>query len=255
MYQSEADVLVRQENLEALWVVNLDRDLAAAAPRAEQQSAGETGDAWQLFEEDRAAAVMDAAMDQGRVVSAASLSLWSPEDRGIWVASPLINTGGIPIGGLAIAVNLDDIAETVLDETRNTIFIAIVLLGLTGFAAAGGTRWLTHPIEVIAAAARQVETGNPPDPEAMQEVIRRTDELGSLARVFSDMTVQVFNREEQLETMVAARTRELQTSNERLQLAHEAIEQDQPLDGEGRAGGAGARRQRRVRRLLGVGAR
>ena len=226
VYQSEADVLVRQENLEALWVVNLDRDLAAAAPRAEQQSAGETGDAWQLFEEDRAAAVMDAAMDQGRVVSAASLSLWSPEDRGIWVASPLINTGGIPIGGLAIAVNLDDIAETVLDETRNTIFIAIVLLGLTGFAAAGGTRWLTHPIEVIAAAARQVETGKPPDREAMQEVIRRTDELGSLARVFSDMTVQVFNREEQLETMVAARTSELQTSNERLQLAHEAIEQD-----------------------------
>ena len=226
MYQSEADVLVRQENLEALWVVNLDRDLAAAAPRAEQQSAGETADAWQLFEENRAAAVMDVAMDQGRVVSAASLSLWSPEDRGIWVASPLINTGGIPIGGLAIAVNLDDIAETVLDETRNTIFIAIVLLGLTGFAAAGGTRWLTHPIEVIAAAARQVETGKPPDREAMQEVIRRTDELGSLARVFSDMTVQVFNREEQLETMVAARTRELQTSNERLQLAHEAIEQD-----------------------------
>ncbi len=226
VYQSEADVLVRQENLEALWVVNLDRDLAAAAPRAEQQSAGETADAWQLFEENRAAAVMDVAMDQGRVVSAASLSLWSPEDRGIWVASPLINTGGIPIGGLAIAVNLDDIAETVLDETRNTIFIAIVLLGLTGFAAAGGTRWLTHPIEVIAAAARQVETGKPPDREAMQEVIRRTDELGSLARVFSDMTVQVFNREEQLETMVAARTRELQTSNERLQLAHEAIEQD-----------------------------
>ena len=226
VYQREADVLVRQRNLEALWVVNLDRDLAAAAPRSEQQSAGETMDAWQLFGENRAAEVMDVAMDQGRVVSAASLSLWSPEERGIWVASPLINTGGIPIGGLAIAVNLDDIADTVLNETRNTVLIAFVLLALTGFAAAGGTRWLTHPIEVIADAARQVETGKPPDSAAMQEVIRRTDELGSLARVFSDMTVQVFNREEQLETMVAARTRELQTSNQHLQLAHEAIEQD-----------------------------
>ena len=226
VYQREADVLVRQRNLEALWVVNLDRDLAAAAPRSEQQSSGETRDAWQLFGENRAAEVMDVAMDQGRVVSAASLSLWSPEERGIWVASPLINTGGIPIGGLAIAVNLDDIADTVLNETRNTVLIAFVLLGLTGFAAAGGTRWLTHPIEVIADAARQVETGKPPDSAAMQEVIRRTDELGSLARVFSDMTVQVFNREEQLETMVAARTRELQTSNQHLQLAHEAIEQD-----------------------------
>ena len=226
VYQREADVLVRSRNLEALWVVNLDRDLAAAAPRAEQQGAGEAMDAWRLFDENRAAAIMDVAMDQGRVVSAANLSLFSPEDRGIWVASPLINTGGIPIGGLAIAVNLDDIADTVLSETRNTVIIAFVLLALTGFAAAGGTRWLTHPIEVIAAAARQVETGKPPDSEAMQEVTRRTDELGSLARVFSDMTVQVFNREEQLETMVAARTRELQTSNQRLQIAHEAIKQD-----------------------------
>ncbi len=226
VYQREADVLVRSGNqdLDALWVVNLDRELAAAARRAEVQTT-EGVSAWELFEE-RAAAVVDTAMDQGHVVSAVNLSLFSPEERGIWVASPLINTGGIPIGGLAIAVSLDDIADTVLGETAKTGLIALVLLTLTGFAAAGGTRWLTHPIEVIADAARQVETGKPPDSEAMQEVIRRTDELGSLARVFSDMTVQVFNREEQLETMVAARTRELQTSNQRLQIAHEAIKQD-----------------------------
>ena len=226
VYQREADVQVRSGNqdLDALWVVNLDRELAAAARRAEVQTT-EGVDAWELFE-DHAAAVMATAMDEGRVISDVSLSLFSPEDRGIWVASPLINAGGIPIGGLAIAMSLDEIADTVIGETMNTVGIALVLLTLTGFAALRGTRWLTHPIEVIADAARQVETGKPPDSEAMQEVINRTDELGSLARVFSDMTVQVFNREEQLETMVAARTRELQTSNQRLQIAHEAIKQD-----------------------------
>ena len=226
VYQREADVLVRSGNqdLDALWVVNLDRELAAAARRAEVQTSDGLS-AWGLFE-DRAAGVMDTAMDQGRVVSAVSLNPFSSEDSGIWVASPLINTGGIPIGGLAIAVSLDDIADTVRGETLNTVGIAFVLLALTGFAAAGGTRWLTHPIAVIADAARQVETGKPPDNEAMREVTSRTDELGSLARVFSDMTVQVFNREEQLETMVAARTRELRTSNQRLQIAHEAIKQD-----------------------------
>ena len=226
VYQREADVLVRSGNqdLDALWVVNLDRELAAAARRAEVQTSDGLS-AWELFE-DRAAAVMDTAMDLGGVDSEVNLSLFSPEERGIWVASPLINTGGIPIGGLAIAVSLDDIADTVIRETLTTGGIAFALLALTGFAAARGTRWLTHPIEVIADAARQVETGKPPDNEAMQEVIDRTDELGSLARVFSDMTVQVFNREEQLETMVAARTRELQTSNQRLQIAHEAIKQD-----------------------------
>ena len=229
VYQREADVLVRSGNqdLDALWVVNLDRELAAAARRAEVQTTEDVS-AWELFE-DRAAAAMDTAMDQGRVISEVDLSpssLFSPEERGIWVASPLINTGGIPIGGLAIAVSLDDVADTVIGEAMTTGVIAFVLLALTGFAAAGGTRWLTHPIEVIADAARQVENGKQPDNQAMQEVIGRTDELGSLARVFSDMTVQVFNREEQLETMVAARTQELRTSNQRLQVAHEALKQD-----------------------------
>ncbi len=226
VYQREADVQVRSGNqdLNALWVVNLDRELAAAARRVDVQTADGV-DAWRLFE-DRAAGVMATALDRGSVLSEVSLDLFSPEDRGIWVAAPLINAGGIPIGGLAIAMSLDEVADTVIGETINTVGIALVLLILTGFAAAAGTRWLTHPIEVIATAARQVETGKPPDSGAMQEVISRTDELGSLARVFSDMTVQVFNREEQLETMVAARTRELQTSNQRLQVAHEAIKQD-----------------------------
>ena len=224
VYQREADVLVRSRNIEALWVVNLDRDLAASAPRAGQAGGG-AADAAYVFAT-RAEAVVGQAMDQGRVVSTASLSLLSPADRGVWVASPIINTGGIPIGGLALAVSLDDIARAVLTEARNTTLIAFALLGFAAAAALRGTRWLTYPIEVIAAAAQQVEMGRQPDAGAMEAVSRRTDELGSLARVFANMTVQVFTREEHLETLVSARTRELQTTNQRLQIAHEAIEQD-----------------------------
>ncbi|MYN64724.1 MAG: SpoIIE family protein phosphatase [Acidobacteria bacterium] len=224
VYQREADLLVRSRNLEALWVVNLDRELAAAAPRAGQAAAG-TADAAGAFAR-RAEAVMGQAMEQGQVVSETSLSLLSPADRGIWVASPIINAGGIPIGGLALAVSLDDIANSVQAEARNTTLIAFVLLGFTAAAALWGTRWLTQPIEAIAAAARQVEMGRQPDEGPMETVMKRTDELGSLARVFEAMTVQVFNREEQLEMMVAARTDELQQSNRSLRLAQQALEQD-----------------------------
>ena len=224
VYQREADLLVRSRNLEALWVVNLDRELAAAAPRAAQAAAG-TVDAAGVFAR-RAEVVVGQAMERGQVVSEASLSLLSPADRGIWVASPIINAGGIPIGGLALAVSLDDIANTVQVEARNTTLIAFVLLGFTAAAALWGTRWLTQPIEAIASAARQVEMGRQPDDGPMRAVMQRTDELGSLARVFEAMTVQVFNREEQLEMMVAARTDELQQSNRRLRLAQQALEQD-----------------------------
>jgi sigma-B regulation protein RsbU (phosphoserine phosphatase) len=150
----------------------------------------------------------------------------SPEDRGIWVASPIVNTGGILIGGLAIAVSLDDIALTVRSQAQKTALIAFVLLGLTAVAALWGTRLLTNPIEIIADAARQVEGGQPPDHEIMQPVMGRSDEIGSLARVFLNMTVQVFSREEQLETLVSERTQELQTSNQHLRIAQEAIDQD-----------------------------
>ena len=224
VYQREADLLVRSRNLEALWVVNLDRELAAAAPRAGQAAAG-TVDAAGVFAR-RAETVVGRAMEQGQVVSETSLSLLSPADRGIWVASPIINAGGIPIGGLALAVSLDDIANSVQAEARNTTLIAFVLLGFTAAAALWGTRWLTQPIEAIAAAARQVEMGRQPDEGPMATVMQRTDELGSLARVFEAMTVQVFNREEQLEMMVAARTDELQQSNRSLRLAQQALEQD-----------------------------
>ena len=224
VYQREADVLVRSRNLQALWIVNLERELAAYAPRAELQT-GDKVDVQRIFEQ-RAEAVMEDAMGQGRVVSAASLSLLSPDDRGIWVASPIVNAGGILIGSLGIAVSLDGIALKVRGEAWNTALIAFLLLGLTAVAALLGTRLLTHPIEIIADAARQVEAGQQPDHGAMDSVGRRSDEIGSLARVFSDMTVQVFNREEQLETLVSERTRELQTSNHNLRLAQEAIDQD-----------------------------
>ena len=224
VYQREADVLVRSRNLEALWVVNLDGDVTAAAPRAELAAPGAAGAAGAFG--GRVEEVMSDALAQGRVVSASSLSLLAPEDRGIWVASPLINTGGIPIGGLAISVSLDDIALTVQGEALSTTLIAFGLLVLTAFAAAWGTRWLTHPIEVIADAARQVEAGNQPEDEEMEEVLRRQDELGSLARVFTAMTVQVFNREEQLEMLVSERTRDLEESNHHLRVAKEAMEQD-----------------------------
>lgn len=225
VYQREADVLVRARTIDTIWVVNQARDLAAAAPRLALQPADDQTSPVARFESG-AAAMVQTAVEEGRVTSRASLSLFSPETRGIVVAAPIVNTGGIAIGALAIEVGLDEIAGTVISEALNTTVIVFLLLGLTGGGALWGSRWLTSPIEVIADAAKQVEGGTQPETREMEDVLRRGDELGRLARVFSDMTVQVFNREEQLETLVSERTRELQASNRQLRLAYDAMEQD-----------------------------
>ena len=225
VYQREADVLVRSQNIDTIWIVNQNRDLAAAAPRLALQTGEDQISLVEQFESG-AGTLVQTAMNDQRVTSRASLSLFSPETRGIIAAAPIVNTGGIAIGALAIEVGLDEIAGTVINEALNTTAVAFLLLALTGAGALWGSRRLTSPIKTIAEAARQVESGTQPDSQAMAVVLRRGDEIGRLARVFSDMTVEVFSREEQLETLVSERTQELEASNRQLRVAHAAMKQD-----------------------------
>ena len=225
VYQSEADRLVQSENLVSLWVVNQNNEVAAAAPRAAALDTSPGMSAFATFA-DQAQGLIAQALDTGAITTVTQLSLLDPEQRGLWTAAPIVNAGGIQIGGIGIETSLDGIAQTLRQEFVTTLLIALVLLLLTAVAAFAGSRWLTHPIELIADVARQVESGVQPRNDPMREVMQRTDEIGSLARVFSDMTVQVFNREEQLETLVAERTHELRTSNRHLTLAKESMDRD-----------------------------
>ena len=228
VYQSQADLLAQSGNLVSLWVVNRENELVAAAPRAGTFTAGEGVSAFTTFG-DQAQRLVAQALDTGSVTSVARLELLNPAQRGLWVAAPVVNAGGILIGGIALEISLDSIALTLQGEFVRTFLIAIALLALTAVTAFAGARWLTHPIEVIADVAREVESGTQPGPEAMRQVMIRTDEIGALARVFSDMTAQVFSREEKLETLVAERTRDLQVSNQQLIQAKESMDQDLEL--------------------------
>ena len=225
VYQSQADLLAQSGNLVSLWVANRDNELVAAAPRAGTLTAGEGVSAFTTFG-DRAQGLVAQALDTGSVASVARLDLLNPAQRGLWVAAPIVNAGGILIGGIALEISLDSIAGMLQGEFVRTFLIALALLALTALTAFAGARWLTHPIEIIADVAREVEAGTQPEPDSMRRVMRRTDEIGALARVFSDMTEQVFHREEKLETLVAERTLELQISNRQLIQAKEAMDQD-----------------------------
>ena len=225
VYQSQADLLAQSGNLVSLWVVNRENELVAAAPRAGTLVAGEGVSAFTTFG-DRAQSLVAQALDTGSVASIARLDLLNPAQRGLWVAAPVVNAGGILIGGIALEISLDGIARILRGEFVRTFLIALGLLALTALTAFAGARWLTHPIEVIADVAREVESGTQPGQDSMRKVMSRSDEIGALARVFSDMTEQVFNREEKLESLVAERTLELQISNRQLIQAKESMDQD-----------------------------
>ncbi len=228
VYQEQADVLVSEGYPEALWFNDSDNQVAAAAQYSEADDITEMESAWRVpyYERsDSAAVLLERASSTGQPTSYARLGLINSEHRGIWVAAP-ISLGENHVGAILAFINLDDTAEEIWSGIRQTLFISLFLLIFTAAASFFGARLLTRPIEKIATAARFVESGEQPDEELVGSVVNRADEIGSLARVFQDMTIQVFNREEVLETLVSERTAELVSANDELRLAQQAINQD-----------------------------
>ncbi len=228
VYQEQADVLVSEGYPEALWFNDSDNQVAAAAQYSEADDITEMESAWRMPYYDRsdsAAVLLERASATGQPASYARLGLVNSEHRGIWVAAP-ISLGENRVGAILAFINLDDTAEEIWSGIWQTLLISLFLLIFTAAASFFGARLLTRPIEKIATAARFVESGEQPDEELVGSVVNRADEIGSLARVFQDMTIQVFNREEVLETLVSERTAELVSANDELRLAQQAINQD-----------------------------
>ena len=233
VYQEEANNLVRYGYPQALWILNQDNELVASAqseplPHLEVEGLSPFATFDYLQETgSTAAAILDSASapQNSDVVLSARLGLLSPSQRGTWAASP-VNIGTNRIGAVLYYVNMDDIVSNVWGEVRQTGLIAILLLVFTAFATFVGTRLLTRPIESIADAARMIEQGEQLDYALLKPVAKRADELGSLARVFEGMAIEVFNREEVLEALVNERTAALQSANSELRQAQRAITRD-----------------------------
>ncbi len=229
VYQEQANVIVEKGYPEALWFIDADGNIAAAAEYSVINDITEMEEAWRNPYPERSTSTTDLiadAIQSGVASSKAELGLFTNRsERGLWVATPVAIEDN-PIGTILAFINLDNTATKILNGVTQTLIVSLLLLAFTGFATFFGARLLTRPIEKIATAARFVESGEQPDEGLMEPVLDRSDEIGALARVFQDMTVQVFSREEVLETLVNERTSELVSANNELKLAQESINQD-----------------------------
>ncbi|MCY4160062.1 MAG: SpoIIE family protein phosphatase [Bacteroidetes bacterium] len=228
IYQEQAEVLVSEGYPQALWFIDSDGNIAGAAEYSETDDITERENAWRTpyeLRSDKANDVIQAATEGNMPSSLAALGLINRAQRGLWVAAPVAIEDN-RIGTILAFINLDDTAAQIWNGMRQSLFLSLLLLAFTGFGTFIGARLLTQPIEKIAEAARFVENGEQPDEELIGPVLDRADEIGSLARVFQDMTAQVFSREEVLETLVSERTSELVSANNELRMAQEAINKD-----------------------------
>ena len=111
-------------------------------------------------------------------------------------------------------------------QTTNWIALAVTaamaaLLALAFLVA----RQIAEPIAALTFAARSVERRKF-EPGSIERVVRQRNELGSLARVFQKMAIDVQRREEELEGLVHERTADLEAKNLLLEQQQQRMESE-----------------------------
>jgi class 3 adenylate cyclase len=137
--------------------------------------------------------------------------------RGILtVLAPMPGQGDAPIGAALVRLPTDRLQATLETQVKIALVIAVGVMLVGVLVSIWMARHETAPLLKITHAAEGVEAHSF-HPEELSVVAQRNDELGRLAGVFQNMARTVLAREENLDTLVKTRTRELETKNRELE--------------------------------------
>ena len=146
-------------------------------------------------------------------------------DDALHVAAPILDRGGVATGVAVIHMQRNHLDQLFADHIKFGFIVAAAAFAIGSVVAAISARRIVKPVTALTAAAAEVDADTLAfKPETLDPVAERRDELGSLVRVFQHMVRQVQAREEYLESMVRARTRDLEESNAQLEKAKQRME-------------------------------
>ena len=146
-------------------------------------------------------------------------------DDALHVAAPILDRGGVATGAAVIHMQRDHLDRLFADHIKYGLIVAAAAFAVGSVIAALSARRIVKPVTALTAAAAEVDADTLGfEPQTLDPVAERRDELGTLVRVFQNMTRQVQAREEHLESMVRARTRDLEQSNAQLERAKQRME-------------------------------
>ena len=145
-------------------------------------------------------------------------------DGTLKVLSAITDTQGKVIGATAIDLSTERLEAALHRQAllAASVAVSVLLAGLV--ASLFMSAWVTRPLSRMTAAAQALEAGAVDPGQDLQDVARRSDEVGRLARAFQRMAHEVRVREQglleaqqQLEQRVQERSRDLARTVERLQ--------------------------------------
>ena len=209
------DSLAGREDIQGIWVVN---DLLDLIGMAAFESEGVPMADPSLSADDEALATRSLGVD-------GAMSYLG--DSALHVAAPILDRGGVATGAAVIHMRRDHLDQLFADHIKYGLIAAAAAFAVGSVIAALSARRIVQPVTALTTAAAEVDTDTLSfAPETLDTVAGRRDELGTLVRVFQNMVRQVQAREEYLESMVRARTRDLEASNAQLERAKERMESE-----------------------------
>lgn len=144
-------------------------------------------------------------------------------DAHFWVAAPVRDMAGIVIGATVIEMSNHRLNRLLFNLLFYGAGSALVVLAAGVAIAAISAGRIARPVAAMTRAAYEIDARTF-EPSSLDPLVRHPDELGTLARVFQHMAIEVQRREELLESQVRARTLELEQKNALLEEAARRVE-------------------------------
>ena len=164
----------------------------------------------------------DLALAQASLESGAHSHL---DNTALHVAAPMMDHGGVVTGAAIIHMPRDQLDQLLEQYISYGIVVAAIAFAIGSIIATISAQRIARPVTALINAAGEMEQRRF-EPASLDLVGQRTDEIGTLVRVFQRMAREVQAREEHLETLVRERTFDLQQKNEQLEEAHRRMDDE-----------------------------
>jgi hypothetical protein len=118
------------------------------------------------------------------------------------VAVPLLDQeGSVQVVALVYLLT-DSVRAAIQTSVIRSVLVSVAVIVLGAFISFLLSRSITQPVRRLTGAARAIERDERFEPERIASLTKARDELAQLARVFSQMAVEVQTREERLKRQV-----------------------------------------------------
>ncbi len=155
----------------------------------------------------RAAAQHLAQHDGLTITTPLHLEFWRPDGQQFVSAVPLADELGLD-WVVVVVVPETDFLTQIDTYWRTTLLLVMLSLAIALLMALLTARWINRPIRQLAVASRAITAGDRTQPVAVQGL----REINILASSFNQMTTQIADAIDQLESRVAQRTAELEAA-------------------------------------------